>query len=491
MVKLKAYLNNYFYLIFSGVLFVASFMLRLIAYGQTPYANGSDSYFYLIQIKGFMEEGSMHSSDVSLIYPLMISIQWLSGDYVLSYKITCALLAGIFSVLCFLFCKKWSRRKSASIVLGCFTLFSPHLTYFAGQYPKNMLGLILFVLLIMYVNHKKILVPLAILLLNFFGHRLTAILSICYGVLYVLLKKKPTSIFIGIVAIFIVFLLAGIFLPGILSFADLERFENTFSLSPHFSPFTFINTFGQSLLSPFWEIEIVFVCVLQLMAIAWTIYLLWKKKADPLFATLTTATVFLIFPFLHWSMESIGYRLFLVYVLITPLLISYSKNIFSKHMGITIGGVLVVCSIFSYKSYNPDKHDPPYKLYEIISKRTVANVSKDSIELIIAHKSLAEFLTFTTGLDAMPWIPEYPIDDNKLWRIATGLSELQLKFYLKEESNKGIYYRLSSNYFLIKEKDWKMLMQRIQEDKDMELLEQLNTWRNPSKVRPYYLLKNK
>jgi len=88
------------------VLFCLSFLFRYLALQQTTYANGWDAYFYLIQIKSWIEEGTMHSSDSSLIYPLMRVIDWFSDGYVLSFKLTSAFLASTLVVLVYFFGKK-------------------------------------------------------------------------------------------------------------------------------------------------------------------------------------------------------------------------------------------------------------------------------------------------------------------------------------------------------------------------------------------------
>lgn len=470
--------------------FIASFSFRFVSYDQTSYANGWDSYFYLIQVNALLEEGSMHSKDLSLIYPLMIFLQLLLKDYVLMYKITCALLAGLFSLSVYFLSFKWSEEKYVALFLACVTLFSPHLTYFCGQYPKNMLGVILFIFFLMSLNDRRIIISLLLLLLNFFGHRVTAILSVTVGLLYFLVKKRPLLIGFTLLGILLLFLLLGIFLPGILSIADLERFKNVVVLSPQFSPYSFVTTFES--ISGFWIGEIVLACLLHLTALWMTFQAFLKNKVSPHLASLTIVCLFLLFPFLSWSMESIGYRLFLVYVLLVPLLSIYWKGYLSKPVLMTAGLLLFVLSFFSYKSYRPEAQDPPYALYHKLSERVVEKVDPRNIELIIAHKSLAEYLTFHLGIDAMPWIPEYEIHPDKLWRLVADINEVQLRYYLPAGSaHEKLYFKLSPHYILLKESTWKEAQRRMREEKDEELIHYLDTWKNPSKMRPFYLLKNK
>lgn len=148
--------------------------------------------------------------------------------------------------------------------------------------------------------------------------------------------------------------------------------------------------------------------------------------------------------------------------------------------------ILSVFSSFSWKSYSPEKHDPPYNFYYNIANRTITKTGTENIELIIAHKSLAECITFYTGTDAMPWIPEYNIHPDKLWRIVADINETELHYY----AGKKVCLKLAPHYFLLKEIDWQQILTKIQRE-DFELFELLNNWKNPSEKRPKYLLKNK
>ena len=131
------------------VLTFLSIALRFKALQQTSFANGWDGYFYLVQLKSWIEEGSMHSSDFSLIYPVMRVVNWFSGDYILTFKMTAAIIAGSTTFGIYHLTKRWSGNMYLAILMGSISLFSPHLTYFAAQYPKNLLG---FVFLLFFIG---------------------------------------------------------------------------------------------------------------------------------------------------------------------------------------------------------------------------------------------------------------------------------------------------------------------------------------------------
>lgn len=472
----------------SVALFGISFFLRYLAVGQTAYANGWDGYFYINQVRSFLEEGKMDVADSSLIYPLMIGVQLIIKNYILAYKITVSLLASTFCVLAYLLSLKWSGRNAVALIVGSFFLFSPHLTYFAAQYPKNLLGVILFTVLLYGSDARLKVIPLLLLALNFFGHRVTAIVSLAYMILSAAMKRMPGRMAVMLLVFLFVFVVAGFFLPGILNFFDSERLQGIFSYHPQFAPYAFVSTFGD-LISLWWLAEIVFCCLVFAAALILGAKALIKKTVDQRFTALVLTTALLIFPFFDWSMDAPGFRFLLIFLLLCPLFIVFLlKDARLKYVAPLSCTMLLFFSAFSYQSYDPSRHDPPYGLYSMMSKELMA--SHEPCELIIAHKSLAEYVVYATGTDAMSWIPEYSIEKEKLWRIAAGVKDVQFSFYLSAEELKHIH-RLSPSYSFVREDIWRKFISNVNKDGNEELIKDLTNWRNPDKVRPYFLLKNK
>lgn len=461
------------------VLFGASITFRYLALNQTPYANGWDSYFYINQIKSFMEEGKMDVPDVSLVYPLMMVIQLFTDNYELSYKILAGILAGTFTMSMFLLALKWSNDCKTALIPGCLSLFSPHLTYFAAQYPKNLLGVIFFIWLLYSADSKNRIYPILLLILNFFGHRVTAVLGFLYLLTNTFLKKATKLSPYVLILVIVLLVGAGFFLPGILNLFDVERFQGVLSARPQFAPYSFVRTFGFELISPLWLAEIIVCCIVFIAAAV------FRPTALILILSL------LIFPFLEWTIQGPAFRFFLIFILLCPILLTFLFRSFGrKYVRESICVVFVVGSFFSYTSYDPARHDPPYKLYSIIGREILAKVPADSFELIIAHKSLAEYIVYSTDIDAMSWIPEYKVEENSLWRIAEGVRDIQFSFYLDPE-DRAFVHRLTPSYSLVREDRWEKFMMRVKEDGNEELLEELTNWKNPDKVRPYFMLRNK
>ncbi len=480
------------------VLFFLSFLFRYLALQQTNYANGWDAYFYLIQIKSWIEEGAMHSSDSSLIYPLMRLIHWFSGDYVLSFKLTSAFLSSSLVVLVYFWVKKTASYGTA-ILLVFYFLWSPHLTWFTAQYPKNLLGLNLMLLLLLGCKSRHWWLTAMMLLLNYFGHRMTFVLSGIYFAFFVLEKIISQNQFfknifldwkkwgMGICVVFISFVIVNYFSNGLLKFTDLERFDGMINNQLHFAPRTFFNEYNEGgRLSVFWKIEIGLSVLFYFVGV---LFLFFKKKNLEALGLFVLCTI-LILPFLKWSLTSMSFRFVLVFILLAPLFFASVFTIKDSRKWAVVGVLLLISSFFSWKNYEPLLHDAPYAKYDRVTQKVFDFIKNKNPELVIAHNALAEYFTFTTGVDALPWQPEYEIEDEKLWRIVADVRLPLFRSYLNEKDFKSIQ-RIGVQYFLMKESVWQEFKNKLLENKESEILEQINTWRNPHKIRPSYLTRPK
>lgn len=470
-------------IVLAVLVFILSFSIRFLSLHQTPYANGWDGYFYINQIQALFEEGRMDVPDRSLIYPLLAGTEVLIHDYILSFKITVALLAALFSTIVVLLALRWSDEFSIGVVIGSFTLFSPQLTYFASQYPKNLLGLIFFVLMVYSADSKFKWLPFLFFMLNLFGHRVTVILSAFYLTLHFFqVAFNRRTIAIALVALLIL-AGAGFILPGLLNIRDLERLNDIFSAKPQFGPWSLVSSFGIDKFSILWLCEIVLCCVVFAWSIIAMIKNIKRKELDPRLLNTVIVLSVLIFPFLNWSDSGLALRLTLIFFLVCPLvLIFILKDLALPRVNWAFVILFAIGSLFSYKSYEPEKHDPPYALYEQICSRIV-NVASSNCELIIAHKSLAEAVVFYTGIDAMSWRPEYFISNESLWRVATDVKDIHLRRYLKEDDGQYVH-RVSANYVFIREDVWQRFLTAVD---DPDILNAISTWRNPDDFRPSYL----
>lgn len=486
---------------------IASALLRFWAFSQTPYANGWDSYFYLVQLKSLEETGRMHSPEASLIYPYLRLFYWLTGDYVSGMKLGTAILAGVFTASVFWFSQNSTRKLPfafCSLLLAGWSLFSPHLTYFAAQYPKNLLGVVLLVMFIGSLAKIRVrdlsqkprgwIFPFFLLILNYFGHRLTFSLAVAYLVFWLVFQYRSSfflklfslkNLLCACVALGF-FYAAGQIFPGLFHLADFGRLEGVLDWRPQFAPYSFASEFGLERISGWWLFEVCAVAGFWLLAAGlW----LWRKKFFKTSTPLLVLCSLLLFPFLEWSFTGVAWRFFLVFILLTPLLVIDFQIDNQRRSGLVFAAILSFCSLFSWKSYHPKQHDPDYAAFAQVTERARQILAGKYPELIIAPNVLSEFFTFTTGVDAMPWLPEYSVDSNRLWRIATGVHPRTLEYYAG--ANQEEVRSLGYQYFLMPEHVWQSIVRKAELEKDEDFLTDIRRGRNPLKVRPGWLLRRK
>lgn len=471
---------------------LSSASLHFWAFSQTPFATGWDSYFYLVQVKSIQETGAMHSPEASLIYPYLQIFYWLSGDYVMGMKAGSAVLCGLFTLLL-------CRRGDSLPVLGAWSLFSPQLTYFAAQYPKNLLGLVLFVAFVRSLDwamskpRSWLILPILLLIVNYFGHRMMFGLAVLYSLLWLLFRFKsqiPRRAIQSLLALGValgIFLLAGQVFPGLAQMADWGRLSGTLDWRPQFAPWSFVQSFGLERIGGWWVFEIA-------MAVFWWLagILTWKRGNSLQNPALFWLCGLLLFPFLEWSLTGLAWRMFLVFVLLVPLAFDF-QHIPPKTARLLFF-LLLVSSVFSWKTYSPTLHDPDYALFQKLTNRVVSQVAEssgpDKPELFIAHNALAEYFTFSTGTDAMPWLPEYQVDSNRLWRIAAGVHGQTLRYFAGTENALKIK-DLGGRYFLLPEYVWQSALKNARKEDDTYFLQTAESWLNPHRIRPAFLLKRK
>ncbi len=494
---------------------LASAWLRFQALAQTPYANGWDGYFYLVQVKAWVETGRMHSPEASLIYPLLRFFYWCTGDYVLMYQCCAAALAGAFAAVVAWTARSWAQGW----LLGGWALFSPHLTYFAAQYPKNLLGMVLLLAFIGSLPRQaaqqrpaRFILPFILLVVNYFGHRLTFGLAMVYLLCWTMVSVKTLfwrrifnrkNIAVGAVAIGL-FVAASSVFPGLLHVADLGRLAGGWQWRPQFAPWSFISQLGEGRLSNWWWGEIVVITGLFLFA--WT-KTIWDTRRGAVASSsakhyaLLLLCILLLFPFLEWSFTGVAYRFFLGFVLLVPGIFGeggVARNGTSLRQPAiwwryVAGTLLGLAAFFSWKSYVPTKHDPNYALFDRITSRATERLGLGSTqppELVIAHNALAEYFTFTTDVDAMPWLPEYAIDSARLWRMAGGM-HLPTVRYFAGAGQAARVQPLSTGYCLLPEWVWQRSLAQARIEGDSVYLALATSWLNPGRERPGWLLNKK
>ncbi len=513
---------------------------------QTEYANGWDGYYYLVQVQSLSNTGVMHSPEYSLVYLPLIALHAITGDYVTSYKISAVLFKLLFvlSVFTLSFSLLRSVRDTSkrlafftALLTATLSVMSPSLNYFFTQFPKNLLGFALFFFFMASVFstgrcwrggvkngglYVRIIGVILLFLAAFFTHRFSAVLSLCFLVLYFapsvkhLLKhlwsstgRKRARILLPVAMIMLLLVLLLFIsnrLPLAPSVQDLERITGDQSLSPIFVPVSFVQSFGLFRISSPWIVEIFLAAVLPLLT---CLLLLCRKRFSFLhmggaYLILLIFSLTGLFPFFRFSLTGISYRLFFGTLLMFPLIcLPYIRLAVEKILGLRLDRgllsrrvipvliflTLLALSFYTSRSYTPELHDPPYEYYEEIAGEAVEALSGVDWELIIAHGALAEMITYRFEVDALPWAPEEYFQRDRVWRITAGILRDEVSYYLSPEIADRYFVRLSGDYGLLREDQWEAFMESIADDPVM--MEAVDIWRNPLQRRPAYLVKER
>ncbi len=467
------------------IFFLLSFAIRYVSLRQTDFGNGWDAYYYLVQLKAIINEGSMHSSDVSPIYGLLWIIQKITDNYVLSYKICAASLAGFYSSIIFLFFQNVTQQKRLAIIVALFTLFSPTLTFFTSQFPKNLLGISMVILFLHFRIRKKHLFSLIAFVLAFISHRMAAgiILILVFFELF-FSGKRGILILLALGAAF-----TSVLLTGTIHFSDFQRLTTDLTHTPIFSPAAFIRTIGTEKVSTLWLIEQIILLLLPVLTII--LLLVRKNHYKPWIISILLLSFILLFPFFKFDLSGISYRFLLGYYLLSPLLMLGFTNQRIKDTTILILSLILVAgAFFTGKTYRPMLHDPPYDFYHEITNRVIEKSDCDSIDLYIMHKGLAEYFTYQSGIDALPWAPDTDMNTDRICRLTVGFREKDFAYYLGDSVMDEIT-AIVPGYKLIEERTWNLFYIKIYEASDSALIKQAETWENPVLRRPNYLNRKK
>lgn len=464
-------------------LFGVAFLLHLYRLLESPFLNGWDGYFYLVQLKAWIEEGAMHSPDSSPIYLLLRAAYAFCEDYHLAYKGVSALLAGGFTVLSYLLVRDLSRRPYLGLLAAMWTLFSPGMVFFTANFPKNLLGmdaLLAFLWLTQRKSHWKWLA----LVLSALSHRLSAGLAILFWLAHNL-RKRWVLLGLGMLP-----LLFGVALlwPGLLHWSDFERFQGAFAAPlqlPHLAFQQLLDLHGV------WALEI-WLDLVVLGISLWASIRKWGIFGEEkrFFRALLGLFLFLLLPF--WGMEAmgIGYRFFLAASLLVPILAAVLLDGLGV-LGKGLAGLVLICGVlWTASDFDLAPFDPDYAVYAEMSDRIAVQMEDEAPELLIGHKTLAEMITFRTGIDVLPWQPEYEVPADRLWRLSWGVLGYDYRSYLTAEEFAELR-RISPTYYLLPEHLWQALRVRAEAADDDELLVRMNDPLNPHEERPRFLLRNK
>jgi len=470
-------MKKYQYLVVAGLLLFC-FGLKMASLFQTPFANGWDGYYYLMQLQSIMQDQQMQSPDFSLVYPYLLSFRLLIANDVLAYKVAVGSLTMMFAFTGFLLAYKTTGKFCLGLLAIALATFSPTLTFFSTQFVKNLQGIIVLLWFIYFFvkgNKKMVII---FLVLSFFTHRVVAAISIIVFIAYIIQSRFNWKI-IAALAIFLI--MASLLAPGIFHISDLQRFQGQLSWLPQLAPLSLASIWFKNPVDGWWIIEAFAIYGAYILLLIF----LYKNKEPRILMVLATFTI-LIIPFYQLNVSGIGYRFFLTFLLSVLVFIPLLFTKIKKQIIYGLTAILLILSFFSIEIYQPKRHDPPQQLYLSLTGRLENKLKNTDASLIIAHKGLAEVIIYKSNLDALNWVPEYAIAESKVWRMVYVWPLAK-----KEQLDGFHYFRLSANYYLIQELEWQKLVRQAEIENAKDLLAMINHNLNPAAERPAYLRKGK
>ena len=495
-----------------AVLTLVVFSIRLSMLKKSDMPNGLDGYYYVLQAESFVTHLELENPDPECGYYLSGFVSGVCGDSILGVKIWSAISSALFSlsvfVLIFVLLEKSSLRFLFSLV---------GLLFSAASVCTTAMSLRLFFLLfyaasLVSVFKKKdsvkvvigkVILALVLLVFTILSHKVSAVYGVLFTVFYIISKilSGKLSSRNALSIIVCIFLLFGIVF--VIAINQSPRFNQSFGF-PSF-PFLhqkIIDSMGTRGLAG--SIEITVCSVLAFAMTAGLIFFRKKIGVECFFV----AIVF--FPF--WNLDSdMGFRMSLNGMLVgIPLLIYVVSalldfvKIWSAVKTVSLLGLCVaffVAMFFTPKVYDP-RLDPPFEYY----KKVAEKIQLEDDTLLIAHLGLNHVYTYYNNLrDCMNWLPNYDIDEDKIWRLAYGadagrIVEVLVADYVKNLPEEDMdrsdllgdveserlfkeITQVDNNYVLLQESIW----QKYLSYEDPEIAETFNNWYNPSEVRPEYI----
>ena len=444
------------------ILFFIGIGVSSFVFLRNELAPGWDSYFYILQAKSWIENGELHSSRYNIIYPILILFSWLFNNQELAYKITTIIAFSAFTPLLFLLLLNWTNRFNNSLIFAFIALINPQLIYFASQFTKNLIALDFFLVLLLFLTKKKYILSFITLVIIAFSHKLILVISVIYIIIHYglpYLEKNRIALY--------AFLSLTIAFIGVLLWTKPMSFITN---EPNIFLFSFFRSHSE-VVNLSWKIfllisfGILILCIVRFNSL----------KAQ--FKELLVLFLILNFPFIEWDNLGISFRLFMICGVLLPILFASTPIETSSKWRNTLIPLFTIGLMLPLNAYSKDKHDPDYLTYQFIAAKLK---NHHHTKLLIAHKGLAEYISFKNDIDVLPWnVIENKVNySNRLVNLPSTMAK-----YISQTIT---HQKITSDYILVKESLWRAnILPRL----TMEEKKTLLNWKNPNEIRPGYLLK--
>lgn len=448
--------------------FILSAALRFLAANQTGHPTGWDGYYYVMQVHSWIEFGHMQAPDYSLIYPFFTVITLVAGDPILGFKIGVALISGLLTTSVFYYLVRRDVALTIVCVACSYLVFSPLVTYFILQFPKNALGLVFFILFISTLKRPGILTAV-LFLCTILTHRMTGAFA---------LLTLPAFVPWRWLAVGGAVMIALGFLPGIIHVSDLMRFQGQFTPVPHWAPLAFTKIYPSSL-DWLFKSDLVLIttaCVLAVVAM--------RKRSSSEARVWFGLVIVSLFPFFSFVPGDIGHRFFMIAPVALIIFISMTMRAASF---VVVAGFIVL-SFFSFRSYRPLSFDAPNIVYVPIVEKLAERYSPEKYTLVIAHKGLAEIIIFKTSFDALNWLPPLDIPADQVLRIAHNVTHADFSRHLDRDQLQQVK-QIGVRYYVLPETTWQKFVETAKKKNDRATMRRIYNGSNPMDTRPYFIRK--
>jgi hypothetical protein len=466
---------------YRSVLFSIALMIlitRLIMLFRSPEPNGLDGAFYAMEFRSIMERGYLENRDWSPIFSIGGFISLIFGNALWGVKITSAFLSAGLSLGVFSFLHAMNRQNKTRALFGAVLVgISPSLAYMSVNYLNNSGGLMFALFscstglgLLHRFTWKKLIAFVLLTILSLLSHRVSAVY------LFVILGFSALTRVWSVNNRLVRWFLPGgallfFFLASLtLNPADIQRFSGAFS----FSPILPILSVPMRKILPhavLWEMSLYFCLAYGLL-----FYGIFKNRRT---LKVYLFVPFFFFPFWDLSTLNMGYRLWLSSIPAGIIFLCSAPFFPGERKG--YGKLLLCLPVFllTIPVYQPPK-DPPYQKY----REVVQSLELDEDSLLIAHLGLNHIYTYEKGFkDALNYLPDFPVPEEKLWRLAYYAPQLTLSRLFPENMARGEIQFLPYDYTLIREDLW----QKYLHWEDEEIITSLTNWYNPDKTRPDFI----
>lgn len=440
---------------------------------------------YLKQLWSLCNTGKQHFKDISIVYPIMYVFYFLTRNYILSLKITIAFSCALLGLASYLLVFRITKKTATGLLIALLLFTNSTIFYIATQFPKTILAAAIFFFFV-YFNHKKWLLPaLLTLVLCFLSHRLMGFVALIYCLIDVFLKqtiRTKKNIFIAAIGLFL-----SLLIPGMFHIYDLERFAGSFSLSLQLPPLAVANLLNISQASLLWTMEIYLFYFLLILAILWMTISSYKKQfnVDQAVKLILFIAILFLIPIYKISADSVGFRLFLVAQVFIPFTLIPVISKINKKTQLFLICISLLFVLLNLVCFPLKKYEPPYKYYEVLNKKIISIINTYNPTMIIAHRPLSDYISFTDNIDTLPWYVTAP--DENVWRITYDIPGFSFERHLSQEDYLQIH-KLDFHYQILPEAIYRKYKASVLEEKDPALLDNIsNNLFNPGKPLPLFL----